>query len=195
MSQIEGKKKILSVAMDLIMKHGYSAISVRRIAREAKISIGTLYYHFPNGKVSILYNIMGNFGTQFMELIDFSDFDKLLKSPERIRKFLIESMKQFREISPLIKGFEVELLTNKKFLANSKEIIDKRDEASKDFISNFVETYIPNFIGKEHLLTIFGKILINIMYVQIILDNFYGTDDDLIEVILKIINGFFSSAV
>ncbi|MBN1801049.1 MAG: TetR/AcrR family transcriptional regulator [Candidatus Lokiarchaeota archaeon] len=192
MSQLEGKEKILKIAIDLIMKHGYNSISARRIAREAEISIGTLYYHFPDGKLSILYDIMASFGAKYMKLIDFTDIQQLVGDPKRSKEYLTEAFKAIREISPLIKGFEVELLTNTKFLESAKKELAMREARNSHLITQLIKDYLPNFIGQERILSILSKLLINTIYIHIILENYYGTDDELIGVLIKLMNGFFN---
>jgi AcrR family transcriptional regulator len=46
--------RIIDTAIELISRKGYSEVSSREIAREADISVGTLYYHFKEGKPEIL---------------------------------------------------------------------------------------------------------------------------------------------
>ncbi len=195
MSQNEGKEKILKVAIDLIMNHGYNSISTRRIAREAEISIGTLYYHFPEGKLSILYDIMASLGAKYMELVDFSELQLLVSDPERSKEYLTQAFKAIREISPLIKGFEVELLTNKSFLESAKKEYSAREYKNSYVLTELIQNYLPNFIGQERTLSILSKLLINTIYVHIILDSFYGTDDELIDVLIRLINNFFNAPV
>ncbi len=42
------KEKILSTARRLFLKYGYNGISIRSIAREAKLTTGAVYFHFKN---------------------------------------------------------------------------------------------------------------------------------------------------
>jgi len=43
---IEKKDRIIRVAYDLFNEYGYNSVSIRRIAKEAGISIGTIYSYF-----------------------------------------------------------------------------------------------------------------------------------------------------
>jgi AcrR family transcriptional regulator len=54
MRESKAKQRILEVSEAMIGKVGYSGLNVNHVAEEAGVSIGTLYYHFPEGKVSIL---------------------------------------------------------------------------------------------------------------------------------------------
>lgn len=42
----ESRKRILEAAVRLIRKHGAKAVTVRKLCKEASVSIGTFYYHF-----------------------------------------------------------------------------------------------------------------------------------------------------
>ena len=54
MRQSKAKKRILEAAEKMFPDVGYGGLNVNHVAEEAEVSIGTLYYHFPEGKVSIL---------------------------------------------------------------------------------------------------------------------------------------------
>ncbi len=51
------KEKIMEIAIKMFKKYGFSKTYVNEIASEAGVSIGTLYYHFPQGKLSIFQEI------------------------------------------------------------------------------------------------------------------------------------------
>ncbi len=57
MRESRAKKNILQVADEMFRRVGYASLNVNEIAHEAGVSIGTLYYHFPKGKTSILMEI------------------------------------------------------------------------------------------------------------------------------------------
>lgn len=57
MRESKAKKKILQVADEMFSRVGYASLNVNEIAHDAGVSIGTLYYHFPKGKTSILMEI------------------------------------------------------------------------------------------------------------------------------------------
>lgn len=51
------KKKIMEIAIKLFKEKGFSNTYIKEIAAKAQVSIGTLYYHFPQGKLSIFQEI------------------------------------------------------------------------------------------------------------------------------------------
>jgi len=194
MQHIEGKKKLLDIAKKLIMEKGYDAISARKIARDANMSIGTLYYHFPHGKVSILYDLMESLQAEFLEINKFSNIIKLSTNPELTEFYLKTLIKAVREYAPLIKGFHVELLTNKEVLNSQKNLQENRQVEIASQLSDFIETNIPEFVGKEKKLGVLARIIINTVFQHVIMDNFYGTDEELKEVLIQLINNFFSKS-
>ncbi|MFX1606804.1 MAG: TetR/AcrR family transcriptional regulator, partial [Promethearchaeota archaeon] len=58
MRKSKARQTIVETAQKLIEKKGYSNLNVNEVAYVAKVSVGTLYYHFPNGKIDILTEIM-----------------------------------------------------------------------------------------------------------------------------------------
>jgi AcrR family transcriptional regulator len=58
MRKSKAKQDIVDCARKLIEKKGYFDLNVNKIAHDAEVSVGTLYYHFPNGKIDILAEIM-----------------------------------------------------------------------------------------------------------------------------------------
>ena len=98
MSPIEGKDKIKQVAEELIVNKGYNAISAREIARKAEMSVGTLYHHFPNGKLSILYEIILSYGNKFIETFDFSKIGEL-SDPKILSDYLLKLIEQYRQFA------------------------------------------------------------------------------------------------
>jgi AcrR family transcriptional regulator len=57
MKKSKAKKKILQTGDEMFKRVGYANLNVNEIAHVAGTSIGTLYYHFPEGKKSILMEI------------------------------------------------------------------------------------------------------------------------------------------
>jgi AcrR family transcriptional regulator len=67
MRKSKAKQGIIDTAQKLIKKKGYSSLNVTDIAYVAKVSVGTLYYHFPKGKIDILSEIMSQKLEGFVE--------------------------------------------------------------------------------------------------------------------------------
>lgn len=61
------KEKILDTSLELFCKRGYYKVSTNEIARAAGISIGNLYFYFPN-KETIFLEILDQYHQSFQEI-------------------------------------------------------------------------------------------------------------------------------
>jgi len=86
MRQSKAKQKILQVAENLIPTVGYSGLNVNTVAEDAGVSIGTLYYHFPEGKVSIVMEIRKQISARYEIVLR-----------ERIGEGFVDSVSSFDE--------------------------------------------------------------------------------------------------
>ncbi len=192
MSHIEGKDKILRVAEELIIRKGYNAISAREIARNAEMSVGTLYHHYPNGKLSILEELILSYGNKFIENFDFSKIGNL-SDPEIMSDYLLKLIEQHRQFAPLIKGFEIELFTNKKIISDFEALILSKESRFKKPFSDVILKFYPNIKDPIKTFSIAGRIVNNLIHTHVIFENFYGTDEELAEILSKMIIGLLSS--
>ena len=65
----KAKQKILQVAETILPKVGYSGLNVNAVAEKAGVSIGTLYYHFPEGKISIIMEMRKQISSRYMNTL------------------------------------------------------------------------------------------------------------------------------
>ena len=192
MPNIETKDKILKAAQKLIVKNGYSAVSSRRIAKESKISIGTLFYHFPKGKLSILYEIILSYGNKFIENFDISQVGEL-NNPEVGKAYLFKYLERHRQFAPLINGFEIELLTNKNALKDLEKLMQSGKNRLNTFLKNIFLKFYPNFKEPEKTFGIIGRICTSLIHTHVILDNFYGTDDEFVDILYRMLSGLLTN--
>ncbi|MFW9794043.1 MAG: TetR/AcrR family transcriptional regulator, partial [Candidatus Thorarchaeota archaeon] len=93
MRKSKAKQSIVETAQKLIEKKGYSNLNMNEVAYVAKVSVGTLYYHFPNGKVDILAEIMsrktGGYVEEFKKQVGVEKIlEKGMSLEDTIRWFL-----------------------------------------------------------------------------------------------------------
>ncbi len=189
---IETKDKILKVAKELIVKNGYSAISSRKIAKESKISVSTLFYHFPNGKLSILYEIILSFGNDFIKNFDISKVGRL-DNPEVGKAYLFKYLESHRKFAPLINGFEIELLTNKNALKDLEKLMQSGKNRLDTFLKNIFLKFYPNIKEPEKTFFIIGRICTSLIHTHVILDNFYGTDEEFVDILYRMLSGLLAN--
>ena len=80
MRKSEARERILRIAEKAIRKKGYTNLNVNDIAYQSKVSIGTLYYHFPDGKTSILAELLSR-----MQQKAFETSGSMLTSDELLK--------------------------------------------------------------------------------------------------------------
>ena len=189
---IETKDKILKVAKELIVKNGYSAISSRKIAKESKISVSTLFYHFPNGKLSILYEIILSFGNDFIKNFDISKVGRL-DNPEVGKAYLFKYLESHRKFAPLINGFEIEILTNKNAIKDLEKLMQCNEKNRLNiFLKNLFLKFYPNIKEPEKTFFIIGRICTSLIHTHVILDNFYGTDEEFVDILYRMLSGLLA---
>jgi len=116
MRESKAKKSILRVAKEMFSRVGYANLNVNEIAHEAGVSIGTLYYHFPKGKTSILMQIRRQIADKYVK-----KFEERL-APERLQEtasldegleLLLETLIEIhREERLVLAAMESEVLSN-----------------------------------------------------------------------------------
>jgi len=192
MPNIETKDRILKAAKKLIVKNGYSAVSSRKIAKESKISVGTLFYHFPNGKLSILYEIILAYGNKFIESFDISQVGEL-NNPEVGKAYLFKYLERHRQFAPLINGFEIELLTNKNALKDLEKMMQSEKNRLDTFLKSIFLKFYPNVKEPEKTFNIVGRICTSLIHTHVILDNFYGTDEEFVDILYRMLIGLLTN--
>jgi AcrR family transcriptional regulator len=173
--------RIIDTAIELISRKGYSEVSSREIAREADISVGTLYYHFKEGKPEILIASANKLKEllNVEEILEDGEVDE-----EEIRHFFFKDLDLARQLKPFLIAMEIEILKN------PDHYIDQLDKYILfDEIQPF-KKFFEGIAGKElkddkfiKILAIF-KVLIRR---HVIYRNFFGSDEDFMNMIVTII--------
>ncbi len=193
-SNLKEKKKIehstrdhiIRVATDLITRKGYSNISMREIARSAEISPGTLFYHFKNGKSEILKIIfkksMQNLEVErFFSVDDFDNFTEALKA---ILYRNIDNHRKFREFSI---AMEIEIISNMdSYLKLSEYLEPEIDIIMKPIIIAAKKFKKSNF-NIERKEKIILQAVDAIIHRHIYYRNMFGSDEDLVNLLMIII--------
>jgi AcrR family transcriptional regulator len=183
----------------MINEQGYEAINVNDIAYKAKVSVGTLYYHFPKGKKSILTHILSQLTSSYLKqfkdkivqesiLSKSGSFDKALQS---IFKTIIDLRRNDRQFLAVLQTEMLRDLNRYETLLSELETSD----AISDGLGTFVEalgmlsSLYPdkslNLPGNEkQLIRIIGTLLTN----QIIFEDYYGSDEEFVEILSRLFN-------
>lgn len=175
------KQKIKDATLKLVTEKGYSKTSARMIAKEVGISVGTLYYHFKEGKFSILFAFMDEFNEELK-------IDEIITSQEMteddIKEFFFKDLDMARKYQEFLKAIEIEQLNNPDyFLKQGRKIINV--EQIQQFFS-----LIEKIAGKKinplnaQKIIVIWKALIRR---HIFMRNLFGSDEDFIKMMVKII--------
>ncbi len=84
MRRSKAKEQIIETARAMFGDVGYTGLNVNTVAEVAGVSIGTLYYHFPEGKASILLE---------MRTMISSEYEKTFR--ERLGEDFIDGVSSF----------------------------------------------------------------------------------------------------
>ena len=88
---METKSRIIETATALFQLKGYRGVGLNELLRECKITKGSLYHHFPNGKVELLIACLHSLNESITAQIEgiFAHYPSTLKATEAMIKMLI----------------------------------------------------------------------------------------------------------
>ena len=180
------KEKIIAVSLNLIKKKGYDKISTRNIARNVKISDGTLYYHFKKGKISILKEIVRR---RIGKIIPTDIFLNIKENnyEEILYDFILSLIKDHREDLTFNLAYEQGLLTNKEIFKDLTSLFDK---SLANITKNLKQLLILKNIEEGEL---FLKVKIAFDLIEamirrhIFLSPIFNTDEELADYLTRII--------
>ena len=84
------QKKIISVSTKKFAKNGYQNTSLADIAKSAKISKGTLFYHYPSKEDLFFVTLTNTIESAFIEEFDFYEKHGFKRVPPREKDWLLE---------------------------------------------------------------------------------------------------------
>jgi len=158
MRKLENQKQIiLEVTKDLILNNKYNELSIRKIAKECNISIGTIYNYY-NDKNEIFIDIFKDFWTTFFNgLKNIKVSSDFIKTLDQFNNNLESISKRFRY--ELLSGFlEKDLLNKGKKLHNEHQLyfVKLIDDLLKNFyiIDDKKRNDLASFITKNLIFVI-----------------------------------------
>lgn len=77
-NSITSKDKILEVSRKTILKKGFSSVSMRTIAAECKVAVGSIYNYFPSKLELVSATIESVWEEIFMPINDIDEFDSFV---------------------------------------------------------------------------------------------------------------------
>ena len=196
MKRYRARELIIQTAINLVDKNGYANTNVIEIAKKAAISVGTLYYHFPKGKIDILLALTREIAQDFKEeakRLGFKDDMDFLTLEEALKYYLSLIINLHKKYRLTLAAWESEILSNLDYYLKLREQMDLENEFSDEmnlFIKE-IEQVIKKFPeerlsleGKEKQLFIITQAIIH----KYTYDNYgFNSDEQLIIPLVKII--------
>ncbi len=196
MKKYGARELILQVAKKLIDKNGYGNTNIIDIAKQGNVSVGTLYYHFPRGKIDILLSLIKEIAQDFKEEalrfgftggIDFSTIK------EALTNYLSLIIKLHKKYRLTLAGWESEILSHldyyiklRKEMDIEKEIPDEMNlfiREMKNLIKKFPDENL-SIEGREKQLYIITQAIIH----KYSYDSYgFNSDEELTNILSKII--------
>jgi AcrR family transcriptional regulator len=184
----EGKVNlILETFEELVNKDGYDKLSTRHIAKEAGISVGTIYHYFPGGKHSIA---MG-----FLERLTQGIFDPSLFMAARdeaglkvlYTDFTRRHLASHREKLEIHRALDQAILANKEVRQHNSEVITMNlRSAAEELMKRGLhrEMPAPN-VARRFLLNF--KLIEAMVHRHLLVEPFFESDEELVNLISKIL--------
>lgn len=194
MRKSKAKQSIVETAQKLIEKNGYSDLNVNEVAYVAKVSVGTLYYHFPKGKIDVLAEIMSQKTEGFVEDFKRQDgLEKIIKKDVSIDQALRWIFKKVIELRRpdrhFLSAIQSEMLAKPD---EYQEFVKKYQSSTglqqamgvlSEVIMTSTEINLSKLVDKQEMIQ---KLVGLLMSYQIIFPDYFGVDDDFVDMAVRV---------
>lgn len=192
MRKSKAKQAIIETAQKLIEKKGYSDLNVNKVAYVAKVSVGTLYYHFPKGKIDILETIMAQKMESYVEKFNEQEGMELLKdmSLEDALRWIFKTVIEIRRPERhFLVALQNEMLTNPD---EFPEFLEKYQSSTglqqgMGFLSEIIlkskDIDLKKLADRQEMIL---KLVGLLMSYQIMFPGYFGDDDDFVDVSVRV---------
>jgi AcrR family transcriptional regulator len=145
--------KIIECTKRLMAKQGYDNVSTNSIAKNLGISVGTLYHHFPKGKVDIVESLFEfDLSLIFAEQILSELYNLSLENALKI--FITHIYDIYLTDTYLFRAFNAIFLSNPDIFEKYYQILTKNLNSLVPFIKTF-----PVMMCYAHVLLLFLTLL------------------------------------
>jgi len=197
MRKSEAKERILRTAEKTIRKKGYTNLNVNDIAYKSKVSIGTLYYHFPDGKTSILAELLSRMQQKAFESSgSMLTSDELLKGKtldEVLSKLLRAVLDVRRKDRHFLAAVQIEMLADIDKYENVVESLESLESMTQGwkmfvgFIDNLSKMFPDESIDIKGHETRIERTIGTLMTYQIMFPEYFGSDEEFVEKLVGMI--------
>ena len=180
-------KKIYEIFFKLVLEEGFHKASTNKIAKEAKISIGTLYHHFPKGKKEIIRKYFENSVETSFDLEEFKKFN-MSNIASVFRQFALNVLRNHKENKAYNIAFRSAILSDESLAQAHKErvveistgIVKELQETSEFFKSREKKRLIRSFVFIYNIINA-------IIYHHIVFMDLFQNDEDLIDYVSNLL--------
>lgn len=202
MRESKARKRILEVAGEMFGRVGYGSINVNEIAHEAGVSIGTLYYHFPEGKLSILMEIRrqvaDQYGRSFEERLDLGRIMEAASFDEGLGLLLEGLIEIHRESRLVLAAMDSEVLSN---LASYDGVVRSVSvgelmESDARPVIGVLEALLERHPGEGLSLDGRGarvsKVVDVLIHRFVYVESMFGSEGEFVEMLVRIVRALLS---
>ncbi|MHA1905430.1 MAG: TetR/AcrR family transcriptional regulator [Candidatus Thorarchaeota archaeon] len=197
MRKSKAKQSIVRTAQKLIEKKGYSDLNVNEVAYVAKVSVGTLYYHFPKGKTDILAEIMSRkvegFVKEFNQQVGVEGIlEKGMSLDDTLGWFFKKVIELRRPDRHFLTAIQSEMLANpdeyiefvKKY--QSTDGLQQAIGILSEVLMKAVESETDDLSKAGEKLDRIQRVVGLLMTYQIIFPGYFGKDDDFVDLAVRV---------
>lgn len=177
---------IYNTFYNLLNEMGYNKITTNLIAEVSKVSIGTIYRYFPDGKSSI---IKGTLEHTSDKIFDIDDFNRMNENnmPEMLEYIIWKHLRVHRENYQYHIAVNQAILSNKELFKNYGNNLNKliRNIAKKIQECNDFFKIVPKTSLIYSLLAVFNT-LEAFIHRHLFITPIFPTDDELVQFLKKL---------
>lgn len=174
-------KKIYEAFFKLVLEEGFHKASTNKIAKEAEISIGTLYHHFPEGKKEIIRKYFDKSVEITFDIEEFKKFN-MSDMTNIFRGFVLNVLRNHRENKAYNIAFRSAILSDINLSKSHKERVI---EISTTLAVNLQESsdFFKSIDKKRliHTFTLVYNIVNAMVYHHIVFMDLFQKDEDFID--------------
>ena len=197
MRESKAKKSILRVADEMFTRVGYADLNVNEIAHEAGVSIGTLYYHFPNGKTSILMEIREQIADKYVRRFEERLPQKRLRGTTSLNQgleLLLETLIEIhREERLVLAAMDSEVLSNLIAYDRVAESIEVEEMMRTDaepvtrVLGTLLEKHPEECLSLDGKEARVNKVIDVLVHRFVYVEATFGSEREFIDMMIKIV--------
>lgn len=178
-------KSILDSTKRLVEDKRYDEITIRDISKEANVSVGLIYKYFPGGKPEIIREIGLKFvgeitAKEQQQNIDLNDF------PGFLRAFFKNNFQYYKDNKRFLAALSIATMIDPSIFEGFEPIGEEKMRQLVKFFENFKGVKLSNKKDAWLFLAKWSDITKSIMLHHTIYPTPFESDDELIELLVKI---------